>query len=163
GGDQDLLASPVRDVETAAALVEELAALDAQARLERPGRIVKTRMDHAAVAAGGLLANAAGLFPGRAPPAPRPPERRAPPPRRPCSNDCALDIVHGAFRHHTSNRFVLERWVSKRRGFLMRVLVTGHRGYIGVEMVPYLRKHGHQIVGLDVDYYDGNDFGGPPD
>src|SRR5215831_6852450 len=45
----------------------------------------------------------------------------------------------------------------------MRVLVTGHRGYIGVEMVPFLRKAGHQVVGLDVDYYAGNDFGGPPD
>jgi nucleoside-diphosphate-sugar epimerase len=45
----------------------------------------------------------------------------------------------------------------------MRVLVTGHRGYIGVEMVPFLRKAGHDIVGLDIDYYDGNDFGGAPD
>jgi nucleoside-diphosphate-sugar epimerase len=32
----------------------------------------------------------------------------------------------------------------------MRVLVTGHRGYIGVEMVPALRVAGHDVVGMDV-------------
>jgi len=45
----------------------------------------------------------------------------------------------------------------------MKVLVTGHRGYIGVEMVPALRTAGHEIVGLDNGLYDGCDFGGPPD
>jgi nucleoside-diphosphate-sugar epimerase len=31
----------------------------------------------------------------------------------------------------------------------MRVLVTGHDGYIGAVMVPMLRDAGHQVVGLD--------------
>src|SRR6185369_4678921 len=38
-----------------------------------------------------------------------------------------------------------------------------HRGYIGVEMVPALRKAGHEVVGLDTGYYDECDFDSPPD
>ena len=45
----------------------------------------------------------------------------------------------------------------------MKVLVTGHRGYIGVEMVPVLRAAGHEVVGLDNGYFDACDFRAPPD
>jgi nucleoside-diphosphate-sugar epimerase len=45
----------------------------------------------------------------------------------------------------------------------MKVLVTGHRGYIGVEMVTVLRAAGHEVVGLDTSYFDECDFRAPPD
>jgi nucleoside-diphosphate-sugar epimerase len=41
----------------------------------------------------------------------------------------------------------------------MRVLVTGHNGYIGSVMVPILRKAGHEIVGLDTYLYEECTFG----
>jgi nucleoside-diphosphate-sugar epimerase len=45
----------------------------------------------------------------------------------------------------------------------MRVLVTGHRGYIGVEMVSTLTAAGHNVIGLDTGLYDDCDFVSPPD
>jgi nucleoside-diphosphate-sugar epimerase len=45
----------------------------------------------------------------------------------------------------------------------MRVLVTGDRGYIGAVMAPFLMAAGHEVVGLDAGWYDGCDFGTPPD
>src|SRR5688572_27945782 len=45
----------------------------------------------------------------------------------------------------------------------MKVLVTGHIGYIGVEMIQELRAAGHDVVGLDTGYYDGCEFDSPPD
>ena len=36
----------------------------------------------------------------------------------------------------------------------MRVLVTGHLGYIGTVMVPVLLKAGHQVIGLDSNLYE---------
>lgn len=40
----------------------------------------------------------------------------------------------------------------------MRVLVTGHHGYIGSVLAPMLQDAGHDIVGLDTFYYRGCDF-----
>ena len=36
----------------------------------------------------------------------------------------------------------------------MRVLVTGHNGYIGSVMVPELRAAGHEVVGLDTFFFE---------
>lgn len=41
----------------------------------------------------------------------------------------------------------------------MRVLVTGHLGYIGVVLVPFLRRAGYDVVGLDSDLYRRCTFG----
>jgi len=45
----------------------------------------------------------------------------------------------------------------------MRVLVTGHRGYIGAVLTPMLLEAGHEVVGLDSDLFAGCDFGPPLD
>jgi nucleoside-diphosphate-sugar epimerase len=44
----------------------------------------------------------------------------------------------------------------------MKVLITGHLGFIGAVMVPFVQKAGHEVTGLDVGLYDGCDFGSPP-
>ncbi|WAL62597.1 NAD-dependent epimerase/dehydratase family protein [Thermocoleostomius sinensis] len=41
----------------------------------------------------------------------------------------------------------------------MRVLLTGHKGYIGTVMVPMLLAQGHEVVGLDSDLYASSTFG----
>jgi nucleoside-diphosphate-sugar epimerase len=41
---------------------------------------------------------------------------------------------------------------------VVRVLVTGHLGYIGSVTVPALLASGHDVVGLDTGFYDGCDF-----
>lgn len=43
----------------------------------------------------------------------------------------------------------------------MRVLVTGHRGYIGVVMARTLQREGFDVVGLDSDLYRDCTFGDP--
>jgi nucleoside-diphosphate-sugar epimerase len=43
----------------------------------------------------------------------------------------------------------------------MRVILTGHRGYIGAVAAPTLQAAGHEVVGLDTDLFTGCDFGNP--
>jgi nucleoside-diphosphate-sugar epimerase len=40
----------------------------------------------------------------------------------------------------------------------MRILLTGHKGYIGAVAAPVLRSAGHDVVGLDTDLFEGCDF-----
>lgn len=42
----------------------------------------------------------------------------------------------------------------------MRVLLTGHRGYIGSVLTPMLLDHGHDVVGLDADWFERCTFTG---
>ena len=42
----------------------------------------------------------------------------------------------------------------------MKVLLTGHKGYIGAVAEPILRSAGHEVTGLDTDLFVECDFGG---
>ena len=44
----------------------------------------------------------------------------------------------------------------------MHILVTGSMGYIGAVLVPMLLEQGHDVVGLDTDYYSRCTFTGAP-
>ena len=44
----------------------------------------------------------------------------------------------------------------------MRILLTGHKGYIGAVAGPILCAAGHDVVGLDADLFGGCEFGTPP-
>jgi nucleoside-diphosphate-sugar epimerase len=41
----------------------------------------------------------------------------------------------------------------------MRILLTGHRGYIGAVAGPMLLSAGHEVIGLDIDLFAGCEFG----
>lgn len=44
----------------------------------------------------------------------------------------------------------------------MRILVTGHNGYIGSVMVPFLQAAGHEVFGLDADWFEPCLLAGQP-
>lgn len=44
----------------------------------------------------------------------------------------------------------------------MRVLVSGHEGYIGSVLVPVFREAGHEVLGLDTGLFRPCTFGAPP-
>src|SRR5580698_4539754 len=41
----------------------------------------------------------------------------------------------------------------------MRILLTGHKGYIGAVAGPVLRAAGHEVTGLDTDLFASCEFG----
>src|SRR5579862_1984497 len=41
----------------------------------------------------------------------------------------------------------------------MKILLTGHKGYIGAVAAPVLRSAGHEVTGLDTDLFAGCDLG----
>ncbi|HWP39582.1 MAG TPA: NAD-dependent epimerase/dehydratase family protein, partial [Tepidisphaeraceae bacterium] len=43
----------------------------------------------------------------------------------------------------------------------MKILVTGHLGYIGTVLVPMLLRRGHEVAGMDADWYSRCTFGDP--
>jgi nucleoside-diphosphate-sugar epimerase len=43
----------------------------------------------------------------------------------------------------------------------MKILLTGHQGYIGTVAVGVFQSAGHEVVGLDTDLFTGCDFGDP--
>ncbi len=43
----------------------------------------------------------------------------------------------------------------------MKILLTGHKGYIGAVAAPLLLAAGHDVIGFDTDFFAGCDFGGP--
>lgn len=50
-----------------------------------------------------------------------------------------------------------------RLEWLVKILVTGHRGYIGCVLVPMLQDAGHDVDGLDSQLFAGCYLGDPPD
>jgi nucleoside-diphosphate-sugar epimerase len=42
----------------------------------------------------------------------------------------------------------------------MRVLVTGHRGYIGPHLVDVLKQQGHHVCGVDLNLFEGCEWSG---
>ena len=45
----------------------------------------------------------------------------------------------------------------------MKVLITGHDGYIGAVLMPMAREAGHEVVGLDTFLFEGCSLGPEPD
>jgi len=43
----------------------------------------------------------------------------------------------------------------------MKIMLTGHQGYIGAVAGPVLQSAGHEVVGLDSDLFAGCEFGQP--
>src|SRR6516162_3904392 len=57
-----------------------------------------------------------------------------------------------------SNRGTLMTRDLARGNCKMRVLVTGHKGYIGTILAPMLQRAGHDVLGLDSDLYRNSTY-----
>lgn len=44
----------------------------------------------------------------------------------------------------------------------MRVLITGHNGYVGTVLTPLVLAAGHAVIGVDTNLYQGSTFGPTP-
>jgi nucleoside-diphosphate-sugar epimerase len=44
----------------------------------------------------------------------------------------------------------------------MRLIITGHKGYIGSVLTPMMLAAGHEVVGLDTDLFRASNFGAAP-
>jgi nucleoside-diphosphate-sugar epimerase len=57
----------------------------------------------------------------------------------------------------------VERWRSALDDLTLRVLITGHDGYIGTVLTRIVREGGHDVSGLDTSFFQGCAFGPEPD
>lgn len=57
----------------------------------------------------------------------------------------------------------MAKWRRTVEGDEVRVLVTGHRGYIGTVLVPMLQEAGHEVTGLDSYLFEDCTFGTTPE
>src|ERR1700755_1218916 len=83
--------------------------------------------------------------------------------RKPARCGLATKQARCTFEALRPGRRAFEQPRSSGRDAGMRVLVTGHLGYIGVEAVTVLRAAGHDVVGLDIGFFNECDFAAPPD
>jgi nucleoside-diphosphate-sugar epimerase len=99
-------------------------------------------------------------------------EARAPCHQRRCpdSEFMGLGSIGGTAAHVLA---VASRWISRHHvsagrpvacssslgGPFLRVLITGHNGYIGSVLAPMLEEVGHEVVGLDSDLFAACTFG----
>ena len=56
---------------------------------------------------------------------------------------------------HLRRRFLLPKIST---GGEMKIMVTGHAGYIGSVLTPMLIHAGHEVIGFDADFFAGCDF-----
>ena len=73
-----------------------------------------------------------------------------------------LEPWHGGalpFVDDMVNYLVVEEQGQLSTGEMMRVLVPGDKGYIGTVLTPLLVAAGHEVRGLDSDFYENSTFG----
>ena len=82
---------------------------------------------------------------------------------------CAAPLVHVADQRssYSGEPRTWDRFAAMKRSrhgtgaARMRVLLTGHEGYLGAVVARVLRQAGHDLAGLDIGYFTGCDLGPP--